>query len=494
MVAITPNTETASSSLGEPAVAPTVETSFEKLGLAPHVCEAVQALGWVQPTPVQAQALGHVLQGRDVLVTAQTGSGKTLAYALPLLQTLLHPLTEVGAKASAQESAQKNAQQVLPSKRNARVLVLVPTRELAIQVGAVFKSVLSQLSASHPSAALKLSVVYGGVSINPQMMALRGGADVVVATPGRLLDLVDHNALKLQAVQHLVLDEADRLLDLGFADELHKVLALCPKQRQTLLFSATFADDVQTLAQTLLQQPVRVAVETAQEHPSVIHQRAIAVDEKKRTALLRQLIQHHKWERVLVFVATRYACEHVANKLYQAGVFATALHGEMSQGARQEVLEEFKESRWEVLVTTDLASRGIDIAQLPVVVNYDLPRSATDYTHRIGRTGRAGVAGEAVSFVTPANAAHWRLIQKRQHLQLSLEEVAGFEPLGKAKALSTEAQDEMQDEMQVERRSQKVSRNPNDNGGVKGKRPSKKDKLRAAALLADSKDSGGAET
>jgi superfamily II DNA/RNA helicase len=341
---------------------------------------------------------------------------------------------------------------------------------------------------------LKLSVVYGGVSINPQMMALRGGADVVVATPGRLLDLVDHNALKLHAVQHLVLDEADRLLDLGFADELHKVLALCPKQRQTLLFSATFADDVQTLAQTLLHQPVRVAVETAQEHPSVIHQRAIAVDEQKRTPLLRQLIQHHKWERVLVFVATRYACEHVANKLYQAGVFATALHGEMSQGARQEVLEEFKESRWEVLVTTDLAARGIDIAQLPVVVNYDLPRSATDYTHRIGRTGRAGVAGEAVSFVTPASAAHWRLIQKRQHLQLTLEEVAGFEPLEKVQALSTEAQDETQDEMQVERRSQKVSRDPNDNGGVKGKRPSKKDKLRAAALLADSKHSGGANS
>lgn len=490
MVAITSNTETAASSLGELTVAPTVETSFEKLGFAPHVCEALHALGWVHPTPVQAQALGPVLQGRDVQVTAQTGSGKTLAYALPLLQTLLHPLTEVGAKASSY----KTAQQVLPSKRNARLLVLVPTRELAIQVGAVFKSVLSQLTASHPSAALKLSVVYGGVSINPQMMALRGGADVVVATPGRLLDLVDHNALKLHAVQHLVLDEADRLLDLGFADELSKVLALCPKQRQTLLFSATFADDVQTLAQTLLQQPVRVAVETAQQHPSVINQRAIAVDEKKRTALLRQLIQHHKWECVLVFVATRYACEHVANKLYQAGVFATALHGEMSQGARQEVLEEFKESRWEVLVTTDLASRGIDIAQLPVVVNYDLPRSATDYTHRIGRTGRAGAAGEAVTFVTPANAAHWRLIQKRQHLQLTLEEVAGFEPLEIAKALSTETQDQTQDQMQDARRSQKVSRDPNDNGGVKGKRPSKKDKIRAAALLADSKDSGGANS
>jgi superfamily II DNA/RNA helicase len=462
------------------AITTSTETSFEILGLAPHVCEALHALGWVHPTPVQAQALVPVLQGRDVLVTAQTGSGKTLAYALPLLQNLLHPLTQVGAKANAQ----KTAHQVLASKRNARVLVLVPTRELAIQVGAVFKSVLTQLSVSHPSAALKLSVVYGGVSINPQMMALRGGADVVVATPGRLLDLVDHNALKLQAVQHLVLDEADRLLDLGFADELHKVVGLCPKHRQTLLFSATFADDVQTLAQALLQQPVRVAVDAAHEHPSVIHQRAIAVDEKKRTALLRQLIQHHKWERVLVFVATRYACEHVANKLYQAGVFATALHGEMSQGARQEVLEEFKASRWEVLVTTDLASRGIDIAQLPVVVNYDLPRSATDYTHRIGRTGRAGLAGEAVSFVTPANAAHWRLIQKRQNLELTLEEVAGFEPLEKVQALSTKTKDQTL--------AQKVSRDLNDNGAVKGKRPSKKDKLRAAALLVASKDSGGA--
>ena len=381
------------------------------------------------------------------------------------------------------------AQQALSGKRHPRVLVLVPTRELAIQVGAVFKSVLTQLSATpspSPSrTALKLSVVYGGVSINPQMMALRGGADVVVATPGRLLDLVGHNALKLQAVQHLVLDEADRLLDLGFADELHNVLACCPKQRQTLLFSATFANDVQALAQAMLFQPVRVAVEAAQQHPSVIHQRAIAVDEQKRTPLLRYLIRQNKWQRVLVFVATRYACEHVANKLYQAGVFATALHGEMSQGARQEVLEEFKESRWEVLVTTDLAARGIDIAQLPVVVNYDLPRSATDYTHRIGRTGRAGEVGEAVSFVTPASAAHWRLIQKRQHLQLNIEEVADFEPAEKLVPPDAATP--------TETLARKASRHPNDNGGVKGKRPSKKDKLRAAVLLAAGNNKGAAD-
>lgn len=452
-----------------------MEASFASLGLAHALCDAVHALGWVQPTPVQMQAVGPVLQGRDVLVTAQTGSGKTLAYALPLIQRLLQ------VSSSSQVPVQESSQ-ALSGKRQTRLLVLVPTRELAIQVGAVFKSLFTSMTPSQPRAPLKLSVVYGGVSINPQMMALRGGADVVVATPGRLLDLVDHNAIKLKGVQHLVLDEADRLLDLGFADELHKVLALCPNPRQTMLFSATFAHDVQMLAHTLLNQPVRVAVEAAQEHPSVIHQRAIAVDEQKRTPLLRHLIQHHKWQRVLVFVATRYACEHLANKLYQAGVFATALHGEMSQGARQAVLEEFKESRWEVLVTTDLAARGIDIAQLPVVVNYDLPRSATDYTHRIGRTGRAGEAGEAVSFVTPASAAHWQLIQKRQHLQLTLEEVTGFAPAEKSGGSDIAQPNDTF--------TQKASRHPNDNGGVKGKRPSKKDKLRAAALLGAAKSTG----
>jgi superfamily II DNA/RNA helicase len=417
-----------------------------------------------------------VLQGHDVMVTAQTGSGKTLAYALPLLQALY--------AASPSSTSTSNHR----GKRATHLLVLVPTRELAIQVGAVLKNLLTAVASD--SVRLKLSVVYGGVSINPQMMALRGGADVVVATPGRLLDLVRHNALKLNQLQHLVLDEADRLLDLGFAQELHEVMALCPQQRQTLLFSATFADEVQTLANAMLRHPVRVEVNDAQEHPSVIHQRAVAVDESKRTPLLRHLIKQHQWQRVMVFVATRYACEHVANKLYQAGIFATALHGEMSQGARQEVLQEFKESRWEVLVTTDLASRGIDIAQLPVVVNYDLPRSATDYTHRIGRTGRAGEAGEAISFVTPDNTAHWRLIQKRQNLQLTLEVVAGFEPSEKTEVSEQVKQDTTKQDATP---LQKAARHPNDHGGVKGKRPSKKDKLRAAALQSSLKGSGASE-
>jgi len=405
--------------------------SFATLGLSAALQRAVHGMGLDCPTPIQQAAIPAALDGRDVWATAPTGSGKTLAFALPLLQQhLLQP-------------RQTNF------RRPIRTLVLVPTRELAVQVG----EILTQLA--YP-AGLKVSVVYGGVSINPQMMGLRGGADCVVATPGRLLDLLDHKALSLAHVQHLVLDEADRLLDLGFADELQRVLAGLPAQRQTLLFSATFAPELEALAADLLRAPERITVDAVQDHPPDISQRAIAVDDKKRTALLRHLLAENGWQQVLVFVATRYACEHVAGKLYKAGVYATPFHGEMSQGARQEVLREFKAGRWDVVVTTDLASRGIDIARLPVVVNYDLPRSATDYTHRIGRTGRAGAHGEAVSFVTAQTLAHWQLIQKRESLQLDLEQIPGFEPTDAPPA-------------------------PQGHGGVKGKRPSKKDKLRAAA-------------
>ena len=419
--------------------------NFESLGLNAALCEAATQAGYTQPTPIQSEAISHVLQGVDLLAQAQTGSGKTLAYVLPLLQRL-------AATAASRDDA--------PKKRITRVLVLVPTRELATQVSDVWRNLARPLTQS-----IKVGTVFGGVSINPQMMSLRSGAEVVVATPGRLLDLVDHNALHLGQVQHLVLDEADRLLDLGFADELQRVLALLPSQRQNLLLSATFAPEVQSLAEALLHQPARITIAHTEAHAPDIAQRAIAVDDKKRTPLLRHLIKQHSWTRVLVFVATRYACEHVANKLYQAGVFASALHGEMSQGARQEVLAEFKEERWEVLVTTDLASRGIDIANLPVVVNYDLPRSATDYTHRIGRTGRAGASGVAVSFVTASSLAHWQLIQKRERIQLPIEHLDGFEP--------TDA-------------PVPVPVLTDGNGGIKGKRPSKKDKLRAAAKQVES--------
>lgn len=428
-----------------PRDAASTPLSFADLGIGAELQSSAAQAGLTTPTPVQAEAIGPVLQGTDVLAQAQTGSGKTVAYALPVLQRLM------AVAASREEATSK-------TKRTTRVLVLVPTRELATQVSDVLRDLARPLTRS-----IKVGTVFGGVSINPQMMSLRSGADIVVATPGRLLDLVDHNALHLGQVQHLVLDEADRLLDLGFAEELQRVLALLPKPRQNLLFSATFEPKVKALAEALLHNPARITIAQTETHVPDIAQRAISVDEKKRTALLRHLITENGWKRVLVFVATRYACEHVANKLYKAGVFATAFHGEMSQGARQDVLTEFKDDRWEVVVTTDLAARGIDIAQLPVVVNYDLPRSATDYTHRIGRTGRAGASGEAVSFVTAATLAHWQLIQKRAQVQLSLEVLEGFEP--------TEV-------------PPPVSPLNDGTGGIKGKRPSKKDKLRAAAAEA----------
>jgi superfamily II DNA/RNA helicase len=319
-------------------------------------------------------------------------------------------------------------------------------------VGQVFKELAPD--------ALRVATVFGGVSINPQMLALRGGADIVVATPGRLLDLVDHNALQLDSVAHLVLDEVDRLLDLGFMEELNRLLTLLPCKRQNLWFSATFDNSLQPLAASMLRQPARVEIASSAstEHlEPAIHQRAIAIDEKKRTLLLRHLFTQEKWKQVLVFVATRYASEHVANKLYQAGIYATALHGELSQGARQTVLQEFKDARWEVLVTTDLAARGIDIAKLPTVVNYDLPRSATDYIHRMGRTGRAGEKGDVLSFVTAASLAHWNVIQRRQSTALTLEVMEGFEPID----------------------TPPPAPKLNDGtGGIKGRRPSKKDKLR----------------
>jgi ATP-dependent RNA helicase RhlE len=414
--------------------------SFTQFKLAAPLVRAAQEMGFEQPTAVQQLAIPEVLRGTDLLVRAQTGSGKTAAFALPLLSRL--------------HTGEPDA------PRRLKTLVLVPTRELAAQVGEVFRAL-----ARHLAHRLKVGVAFGGVSINPQMMALRGGADVLVATPGRLLDLHAHNAVKLGQVQALVLDEADRLLDLGFADEVQRILALLPEHRQNLFFSATFEPGVQALASALLQEPVHVQVEhTAVAPEPLITQRAISVDVPRRTQLLKHLMKAESWESALVFVASQYTAEHVANKLYQGGVVATAFHGGLSQGARQQVLQEFKEERWDVLVTTDLAARGIDLAGLPVVVNYDLPRSPTDYIHRIGRTGRAGHRGVAVSFVSADSEPHFRLIEKRQGLSVPRETMPGFEPVELGPPPSNDPADPR-------------------NGGIKGRRPSKKDKLRAAGLL-----------
>ena len=406
---------------------------FSELGLSPVLIQALAPLGYETPTSIQTLAIPPALLGRDILATAQTGSGKTLAFALPLMQL--------------------GKPRVAGTARRPQALVLVPTRELAVQVGETLQSL-----AQHLPSPFKVSVVFGGVSINPQMMALRGGTDVVVATTGRLLDLIDHNALTLAGVSTLVLDEADRMLDLGFSEELQRILTLIPPARQNLFFSATFPAAVQTLARTLLNDPVRVEVAQQEVQPLDIQQRAIAVDPARRTQLLRKLIETSGWDRVLVFVATKHAAEIVADKLRKASLNAEPFHGELSQGKRTQVLQDFKASRITVVVATDMAARGLDIAQLPVVVNFDLPRSPVDYTHRIGRTGRAGHAGLAISFVSAGTEAHFRLIERRQALPVAREVIEGFEPTEVAPATD-----------------------PQSNGGIKGKRPSKKDKLRAAA-------------
>ena len=403
---------------------------------------AARAVGLLSATEVQVRSIPPILQGRDVFVCAPTGSGKTLAYVLPLLDT----------------AAQGPAANVRGAKL-AATLVLVPTRELAVQVGEVFKGLAQRLP-----YGVKVTVIFGGVSIQPQLRGLRGGTDIVVATPGRLLDVMAHNALPLSSVRTLVLDEADRLLDQGFADEVQAILGHIPLPCQRLFLSATFTPAVSAWAIALLQQPVRVDLRHAVDEQADITQRAFAVDAGSRTRLLRHLMAGAGWSRVLVFVATQFSAEIVADKLRKAGILAEPLHGRLSQGKRTQVLQDFKAARIRVVVATDLAARGIDVLQLPVVVNYDLPRSAQDYTHRIGRTGRAGESGLAISFVCPDTQPHWQLIVKRQSLVVSLETEPGFEATGAPKALVPGAPGAL-----------------DPHGGIKGKRPSKKDKLRAAA-------------
>ena len=437
---------------------------FAALGLASGLQRSAAAAGWLHPSPVQAVAIPAVLAGRDVLVQAPTGAGKTGAFLLPLLQQLL---------------AEPGAAEARPRRLHA--LVLSPTRELAVQTAAAAQALAPQF---------KTVVAVGGLSINPQMMALRGGAHVLVVTPGRLLDLTRQNAVRVADLSVLVLDEADRLLDDGFADETRRVLALLPRQRQTLLFSATLPDAVRVLAKTvqrhalLLQVDEQfaatapaalgeevIAAETAAlaastTHPPSIHQRAIAVDTARRAALLRHLLKAEAWPRTLVFVATQYACEHLAAKLQQGGVAATAMHGQLSPARRSDALAALQAGRVKVVVATDVAARGLDIPGLSVVVNHDLPRSPADHVHRIGRTGRAGAAGLAVSFVladAPGSEAHFRLIEKRQGQRVPRETVAGFEPAAGAVVPLPVAEAA---------------------GGIKGRRKSKKDKLRELTALA----------
>ncbi|CAC9488382.1 ATP-dependent RNA helicase RhlE [uncultured Gammaproteobacteria bacterium] len=363
---------------------------FSKLGLSDSILEAVTKKGYDKPSPIQEQAIPVVLDGKDIMAAAQTGTGKTAGFTLPILQIL--------SKGT-------------PAKSNqVRTLILTPTRELAAQVNASVVDYGKQL-------ALKSTVVFGGVKINPQMQKLRGGVDILVATPGRLLDLYSQNAVKFDQLEILVFDEADRMLDMGFIHDIKRILKILPKNRQTLMFSATFSDEIRKLAKTLVNDPIEISVTPRNTTVKSVKQWIHPVDKSKKQALLTHLIQEHSWYQVLVFSRTKHSANRIATQLGKKGITAAAIHGNKSQGARTRALADFKAGKVNVLVATDIAARGIDIVELPHVVNFDLPNVPEDYVHRIGRTGRAGSKGEAISLVSADEAKQLfdieRLTQKK---------------------------------------------------------------------------------
>lgn len=361
--------------------------SFASLGLSAPLLAALTARQFVAPFPIQAQAIPAILAGRDLLALARTGSGKTASFILPLLQRLQEqPATE---------------------RRALKVLVLVPTRELAMQIADFAQTISNYLP-----TRLKIRAVYGGVAINPQMTAVNG-VDLLIATPGRLLDLVGKNALQLTAVETLILDEADRLLDLGFSEELTKILALLPPHRQTLLFAATAGESLHSLVMLLLRDPLRIDLGATSSETGQIRQKIYSVSAERKGPLLRYLIKKGGWQQVLVFTSTKRRADNVAKKLVDHGLSAEALHGDRTQGARIKALADFKQGKLRVLVATDLAARGIDIEGLPYVVNYELPRAASDYTHRIGRTGRAHLVGQAITLLAVEECEHFQMIEKK---------------------------------------------------------------------------------
>jgi ATP-dependent RNA helicase RhlE len=376
---------------------------FSALGLSAPLLKAIKEQSYNQPYPIQEQAIPAILAGKDIMGIAQTGSGKTAAFALPLLEQL------------TKKQAARN--------RFVQVLVLVPTRELALQVATVFQTL-----SIHLSRQVKTLAVFGGVSINPQMMAL-SGTQVLVATPGRLLDLIEQRAVQLREVEVLVVDEADKMLNLGFADEMNRIFALLPSKRQNLLFSATLADDIQAIKDRLLVNPVVISIE---EEPEVnvmelIRQVAYRVSPERKGPFLRYLIKSENIAQALVFVSSVRNADNLVVKLNKNSIEAMALHGEKSQGARTEALRRFKTGQLRILVATDLLSRGIDIELLPLVINYDLPRSPKDYIHRIGRTGRAGAAGQAITLITPEDEHHFKIIQKKMGKKVDILETADID-------------------------------------------------------------------
>ena len=376
--------------------------SFDTLGLRAELLRAVAEQGYDQPTPIQRQAIPAILAGQDVLAGAQTGTGKTAGFTLPLLQLL---------------------SQAPPGRgpRRVRALVLTPTRELAAQVGASVAEYGRHLP-------LRSTVIFGGVGINPQIAELKRGVDILVATPGRLLDHLGQGTVDLRGVEILVLDEADRMLDMGFIHDIRRVLAALPAKRQNLLFSATFSDEIRALADKLLNAPVPIEVARRNTPAEAVTQVVHPVDRTRKRELLTRLILAKQWRQVLVFTRTKHGANRLAQQLDDDGINAAAIHGNKSQSARTKALADFKAGRVQVLVATDIAARGLDIDQLPQVVNYELPQVAEDYVHRIGRTGRAGNAGAAVSLVCVDEKGLLQGIERLLNRRLEQVVIAGFEP------------------------------------------------------------------
>ena len=372
--------------------------SFDTLGLRAELLKAVESKGYIRPTPIQTQVIPAILQGQDIFARAQTGTGKTDAFALPLVQML---------------SPGKN------KLRHPRALVLAPTRELALQVGESIKAYARKVS-------IRCTVVYGGVNIGPQIDRLKRGIDILVATPGRLLDLAAHRDLNLSKIEFLVFDEADRMLDLGFSQEITEILDLVPIERRTLLFSATYTPEIRKLAEIMLQNPEYIEVTPFNTAAESIAQKVHLVDRPNKPALLAHLILQGGWTQVLVFTRTKHGADKLTERLLAKGISAAALHGNKSQSFRTRTLKEFKKGEIRTLVATDVAARGLDISNLPHVVNYDMPNVPEDYIHRIGRTGRAGVSGIAISLVSPDERVHLKAIEKMLQQKISMETVAGF--------------------------------------------------------------------
>mgnify|MGYP006102518495 FL=1 len=374
---------------------------FTDLGLAPSLLKAIQEKGYTEPSPIQEKAIPQILQGKDVLASAQTGTGKTAGFTLPLLQLL--------------SKKQKSGH------RKVRALVLTPTRELAAQIYENVKEYSTHID-------IRSSVIFGGVNQNPQIATLRRGVDVLIATPGRLLDLHNQKVLSLQHVEILVLDEADRMLDMGFQRDINKIMGFLPKKRQNLLFSATFSKEIKTLAQGILNQPVLVEATPENTTVDAIIQRVYKVDKARKTELIIKLIKDGNWNQVLVFTRTKHGANNLTKRMLKANIEAAAIHGNKSQGARTKALAGFKDGTVEVLVATDIAARGLDIPLLPHVINFELPNIPEDYVHRIGRTGRAGAKGEAISLVCIDEKIYLRDIERVVGMRIPSELKEGFEP------------------------------------------------------------------